>query len=87
MAPGVYETSAASIARMRGGHFMVVCCRDVSRPGCATAPVAGTFPGRYCLRTVAHYWAIVMGTGSALGMTRAQTHTSEARSFRRNCNA
>jgi hypothetical protein len=24
---------------MRGGHFMVVCCRDVSRPGCATAPV------------------------------------------------
>jgi hypothetical protein len=32
-----------------------------------------------------HYLAIVMGTGSALGMTRAQTRTSEARSFRRNC--
>jgi hypothetical protein len=39
MAPGFYETSRASIARMRGGHFMVVCCRDVSRPGCAPAPV------------------------------------------------
>ena len=39
MAPGFYETWAASIDRMRGGHFMVVCCRDVSRPGCATAPV------------------------------------------------
>jgi hypothetical protein len=128
MAPGVYETSTASIARMRGGHFMVVCCRDVSRPGCAPAPLhicgdvardrsartrfdhhhtsrhfsainisvvnvisttdfAGTFPGTYCLWAVVRYWAIVMGTGSALGMTRAQTHTSEARSFRRNCNA
>jgi hypothetical protein len=39
MAPGFSETWAASIARMLGGHFMVVCCRDVSRPGCATAPV------------------------------------------------
>jgi hypothetical protein len=39
MAPGFYETWAASIARIRGGHFMGVCCRDVSRPGCATAPV------------------------------------------------
>jgi hypothetical protein len=39
MALGFYETWAAGIARMRGGHFMVVCCRDVSRPDCATAPV------------------------------------------------
>ena len=39
MAPGFYETLAAGIARMRGGHFMVVCCRDVPRPGRAKAPV------------------------------------------------
>jgi hypothetical protein len=40
MAPGFYETGAASIARMRRGHLMVVLCgRDVSRPGCATASV------------------------------------------------
>ena len=49
MVPGFYETWAASIARMRDWHFMVVRCRDVSRPSCATAPVlicGDVAPGR-----------------------------------------
>src|SRR5260370_37746758 len=33
---------------------------------------AGTFPGTYYLCAVVHYSPIVMGTGSALGMKRAQ---------------